>query len=242
LRALFLLLLLANLLFLAWNQWIAVPRAPVASVGAGTPAGSTAIRLREEIAPGATQATAMSGASATGLGAEATCASFGPFEDTAAAEAAAARLQKLGFIARLRSSVDEIRVGLWVRVPNLPTPEDAANALAALQRAGFTDAYVLSDGTPGNTVSLGVFGDRAKAEQVAETIRRAGFAPETSDRLRTMDVVWLDIDRQSNGGLPPLEALQPEAAASLPLEIRACAAEPAADDVGPSASAATPAA
>ena len=45
-------------------------------------------------------------------------------------------------------------------------------------------------GSPGNAVSLGVFGDRSKAEQVAETVRKAGFTPETSDRLRTMDVFY----------------------------------------------------
>ena len=115
-----------------------------------------------------------------------------------------------------------MRVGLWVRVPNLATPDDAAGALSALQMAGFADAYVVSDGTPGNTVSLGVFADRAKAEQVAEAVRKAGFTPEMSDRLRTMDVVWLDIDRQANGGLPALEEIQPGAGTGTMMDMRAC--------------------
>jgi hypothetical protein len=223
LRTLFLLLLLANLLFLAWTRWVVVPGTNAPVPAARSQPGTTPIKLRHEVrgAESSPQAEAMAGSTEPPL--EATCVSIGPFVEPAAVEAAAGRLQRLGFLARSRSSVDEVRVGLWVRVPSLPTPEDAANALAALQAAGLSDAYVVSDGSPGNTVSLGVFGDRARAEQVAETVRKAGYTPETSDRLRTMDVFWLDIDRQANGGLPALDAVEPEpGAAGLPLEMRAC--------------------
>jgi hypothetical protein len=102
-------------------------------------------------------------------------------------------------------------------VPNLPTPADAANVLAALQMAGIGDAYVVSDGSPGNTVSLGVFSDRARAEEVAGIVRKAGYTPETSDRLRTMDVFWLDIVRAENGGYTRLKPRAAEPAAGLPL-------------------------
>ena len=106
---------------------------------------------------------------------EATCVSVGPFVDSAGSEAAAARLGRLGFVTKPRSSAEEVRVGLWVRVPNLPTPDDAANALAALQRAGFTDAYIVNDGSPGNTVSLGVFGDRGKENGSPQPCARPGL-------------------------------------------------------------------
>ena len=53
-------------------------------------------------------------------------------------------------------------------------------------------------------------------------MRKAGFKPETSDRLRTMDVFWLDIDRQANGSLPTLDAVESNPAPDLPLEMRAC--------------------
>ena len=221
-RALFLLLLLINLLFLAWTRWVVVPPAVVTSFSAGTQAGSTPIKLRQEVPADAATATASQAPSRADSAVEATCVSLGPFLEPAAVEKTAARLTQLGFVARQRSSVDEVRVGLWVRVPNLATPDDAANALASLQLAGLSDAYVVSDGSPGNTVSLGVFADRGRAEQVAATVRKAGFKPETSDRLRTMDVFWLDIDRQANGGLPTLDAVESNPAPDLPLEMRAC--------------------
>ena len=229
-RALFLLLLLANLLFLAWARWVVSTPSSTPAFSAGTQTGTTPIRLREEVAadPGIAQQTQAPVRSQPLL--EAACVSLGPFLEPAMADAAVERLRRLGFVARSRASVDEVRVGLWVRVPNLPTPADAANVLAALQMAGIGDAYVVSDGSPGNTVSLGVFSDRARAAEVAGIVRKAGYTPETSDRLRTMDVFWLDIYRAENGGLPPLEAAQPEPAAGLPLEMRAC---PGATTVAP---------
>lgn len=224
LRALFLLLLLANLLFLAWTRWFDVSPTGTTAFTDGTQAATSPIRLREEVggdAEGAGIRQPAAAAPAEPLLA-ATCVSLGPFVESTLADAAAERLRRLGFVARSRASVDEVRVGLWVRITNLPTPADAANALAALQTAGIADAYVVSDGSPGNTVSLGVFSDRSRAEEVAGIVRKAGYTPETSDRLRTMDVFWLDIDRAENGGLPPLETVQPEAGAGLPLEMRAC--------------------
>jgi hypothetical protein len=74
----------------------------------------------------------------------------------------------------------------------------------------------------GTVVSLGVFESRERAEQVAEIARRPGFAPQAVDRFRTADVVWLDIDRQANAGLPGLEVLQGAEGTSSRLELRAC--------------------
>jgi hypothetical protein len=222
-RVLFLLLLLANILFLAWSHWIYVPPAlgeqPVAS---NTTGRLKPIRLQNEPRLASTSpATGVNGRAPGSAGA-ASCVSVGPFIEQAPADGVMETLQRLGFSSRLRASVDEVRVGSWVRVPNLPTPEDAASALATLQAAGLGDAYIVTDEEPGNTVSLGVFADPARAAEVSDLVVKAGFAPETSDRLRTMDVFWLDVDRRANGSLPTLESLGNAPAGALPLEFRAC--------------------
>ena len=221
-RALFLLLLLANLVLLAWSTWIAPP-APLA--GAATPSAPDrgAIRLLRESAPAAAPSQAATGASPD-LGGVA-CVSAGPFLERAQADAAVAQLQRLGFTSRLRSSQDPVRVGHWVRVPDLATPEDAENALAALKAAGLQDAYIVRDDTPGNVVSIGVFADAGRAADAVEAARKAGFAAQTSDRTRTSDVFWLDIDRHENGGLPAMDLLGTGRAESQPpLEMRPCPA------------------
>jgi hypothetical protein len=231
-RVLFLLLLLANVLFLAWTRWV-VPETPAThNVPAAGGRELQPIRLRAE-APNATAASAAD-SSGSGLPAAA-CVSIGPFIDPAHAAAANAQLERLGFTSRRRVSQDEVRVGYWVRVPNLATPADATNALATLRAAGLDDAYVLAEGEPENTVSVGVFADARRAAEVATRVQKAGFTAETSDRLRLLEVLWLDIDKQANGGLPSLESLGSPPAGGLPYEMRACPGGNPVGDVTPPA-------
>ena len=230
-RVLFLLLLLANVLFLAWTRWV-VPVTP-AVIDTPAPGGRELqpIRLRAESPNASATADDTSGA---GLLA-ASCVSVGPFIDPAHAAAANAQLQRLGFTSRRRVSQDEVRVGYWVRVPNLATPADATNALVALQAVGLGDAYVLAEGEPDNTVSVGVYADPRRAAEVSARVQKAGFSPETSDRLRMLEVLWLDIDRQANGGLPSLESLGTPPEGGLPYDMRACPASNPVGDVTPPA-------
>ncbi len=234
-RVLFLLLLLANVLFLAWTRWV-VPVTP-ATVGMAAPGGRELqpIRLRAE-APNET-ATPAADLSGAGLLAAA-CVSVGPFIDPAHAAAANLQLERLGFNSRRRVSQDEVRVGYWVRVPNLATPADATNALATLQAAGLSDAYVLAESEPDNTVSVGVYSDPRRAAEVSAMVQKTGFTAETSDRLRLLEVLWLDVDRQANGGLPSLESLDTQPEGGVPYDMRAC---PAASPVGDVTSPANPA-
>lgn len=222
-RALFLLLLLANVLFLAWTQWVEVPAAAQRSATTGSAGALQPIRLQREVTGAPSPATTGGETAGNALDVTAAaCVSAGPFATQAQAAAASADLQRLGFTSHLRKATDDVRVGTWVRVEDLATPEDANNALVALHTAGLHDAYVLNEGGPGTTVSVGVYADPHRAEEVAQAVTRAGFTPQASDRRRTLDVVWLDIDRQSNGGLPSLDALGPPVEGGLPLELRAC--------------------
>jgi hypothetical protein len=221
-RTLALLLLLANLLFAAWAYWVAPPRAPAA--GRATPAATDAgtIRLLRE-------APVESGPAVAGelTAADVACVSAGPYLERSLAEQAEARLQALGFTVRLREAREDVHVGDWVRVEELATPEDAANALAQLRTAGITDAYLLGDDeapeAPGTVISLGVFADRAAAVQAETIARMSGLEPRTVERRREADVFWLDIDRRESGGLPALEQLEAGAEGRLPpIELQRC--------------------
>lgn len=231
-RALFLVLLLANLLYFAWTRWVVPPATVARDVATAAADELRPIRLQQEALAAQSADTSGQGAALPADVAAASCVSLGPFAAETQANRAADALRRLGFAARLRAAQDEVRVGYWVRVPHLATPVDAGNALAALQAAGLTDAYVITDEAPGTAVSIGVYANAAQAATVAATVERAGFAPETSDRFRTLDVFWLDIDRQANGGIPALEDLGPAEAESLPREVRAC---PSAPVTGPAA-------
>jgi hypothetical protein len=223
-RALFLLLLLANLLLLAWSTWIAPP---VALAGTATPSATDrdAIRLISE-PPRAAGATRTSAAARSPLDlGGVTCVSAGPFLEQAQAEAVLAQLQRLGFTSRLRPSRDEVRVGHWVLVADLATAEDAANAVVALRAAGLGDAEVVKEDPPRNVVSIGVYAEASGAAEAVEIARKTGFTAQESDRTGPADVVWLDIDRHDNGGLPPMDLLGAGRSEAMPpLEMRPCPA------------------
>jgi hypothetical protein len=231
LRVLFLLLLLANVLFLAWTQWVVRPPAAAREVTAASQRVQP-IRLQRELtAQGTDDATPGALADLQ----SAACVSVGPFIAPAHADMARSQLERLGFTTRSRVAQDEVRVGYWVRVSDLATAADATNALATLQAAGLGDASVVTEGEPDTVVSVGVYADPRKAAEVAATVQGAGFTPETSDRLRTLEVLWLDIDRQGNGGLPALDALGPPPEGALPYDMRACPGSSDAADVTPTA-------
>ncbi len=232
-RKLFLLLLLINILFLAWSRWIAPParlsgHAKLSSEDPG------AIRLIEELSPADdASAPGASGAvpPAAGLtGAQAgapvvagvSCVSAGPFLSQGQAQAAADRLGRLGFASRLRAATEELRIGSWVRVDGLATVTDAEATRDALREAGVDEAYVVNDGTPGITVSLGVFTEVERAVQVVDLARSAGFSAQLSDRYRTAEVFWLDVDRNANAGLPPVEDLRGPDVGQPAFELRPC--------------------
>jgi len=232
-RALVLLLLLANLLFAAWVHWVAPSRAPAAGRATPTAADTGSIRLLREAQE---RPEAAAGASATLQLTDAAlaCVSVGPYLERPVAEQAEARLVRLGFAVRLRESLESVRVGDWVRVEDLATPEDAANALEQLRAAGVADAYLLTEEAPGTVISLGVFTEPERAEQARMIAKMAGFEPRTVERTREADVSWLDIDRQASAGLPSLEQLGADSAGRLPgIGLRRCpAAEPQADAAG----------
>jgi hypothetical protein len=224
-RALVLLLLLANLLFAAWTHWVAPSRAPVAGRVTPSATDSGAIRLLRE-APVSADAAASGGEPALDLSdAALACVSAGPYLARSQAQQAEARLARLGFVVRRRESRESVRAGDWVRVEDLATPEDAANALAQLKAAGIADAYVLTDEAPGTVISLGVFAESERAEQARVIARMAGFEPRTLERAREADVVWLDIDRKASAGLPSPEQLGADTTGQVPgIGLRRCPA------------------
>ena len=222
-RALFLLLVLANVLFFGWSRWVAPTHAGTTSVTGERPRLQT-IRLVTEQPIDARPAANSAVPVAAELAANADCMTAGPFLEPARAQAAAGRLRDQGFALDLRESRDEVWVGQWVRLDRLPNADAAASALAGLRAAGLTDAYLLADESPGTVISLGVYADTQRALDIAGLARDAGYEATIGDRYRTADVVWLDIDRRTNAGLPALDALQESAGSSTRLELRPCPA------------------
>jgi hypothetical protein len=220
-RALFLLLLLANVLFFGWSRWVAPSQAASLSLTSSQP-NLRSIRLITEQSASGMEPGPADRSPRRDAAALADCMSAGPFLEPSRAQAAATRLRDQGFTLDVRESRDEVWVGQWVRLDQLPNADASTAALAGLRAAGLTDAYLLTDEAPGTVISLGVFADVQRAQDIAGLARDAGYEATIGDRFRTADVTWLDIDRRSNEGLPALEPLQASAGAAARLELRPC--------------------
>jgi hypothetical protein len=210
-RNLFLALVLLNLAFAAWENWYAEPQRPVRrSVGTGAP-GITlvdeAVRQRQASTPtprpGADGGPDRSVESAPEL-----CASIGPFADAAASGAAADSLVRAGYEVAARTAPGEVWVGRWVYLDGLATRGDADGAVSALADAGIPETFVIADSGGGYLVSLGIFSEEARAEQLARQATDLGFTPTIADRTRAGEAFWLDV-KSAGGRIAALEAVGP---------------------------------
>ncbi len=219
-RAFALLLILANICFFFWSQYIDVPEAvvrpPVMQAGKPLPR----LVLAKERSPDAEAR----------LTSELSCISVGPFGSAADVDKALQRLSDAGFTSNSRIEQGDIFVGYWVSLQGFATRADAQETLTRLQAAGITDAYIMPDaespGAPSNVLSLGLFSEQSRALARRDAIARLGFEPQMQSRTRHGEVRWLDVNLQEPGQLIDPALLQPESGGIVRLETRACPQTP----------------
>lgn len=217
-RAFVLLLILANVCFFFWAQYIDVPEA--APIAAALPEAKRPPRLvlaKEQSSEAASSSDAA-------LTSELTCISVGPFAANTELEQVARRLQDAGFSATPRTEAGEVFAGYWVSLQGFATRADAEQALKRLHVSGVTDAYILPEENPPNVLSLGLYTDQSRAEQRRDAIAKLGFQPQVTNRMRSGEVHWLDVTLQEPGQLIEPTLLQPDSGGIVRLETTACPA------------------
>lgn len=243
-RALGLALLLANVLFFAWSQWLAsdapsappsaapvdVPKLVLASEAdvpssEARPAADAPRRIAESPpAPSVPAAAASPADSAELLTGVARCVSIGPFRDLAEATQGSAALRGTGHDPRTRVAEGEVWAGLWVHLADLPTRSEAQRAMALLKQRGITDAYIMPAADRSTVISLGIFSEPARAQTRADDVRALGFTPTIADRTRTGTVYWIDVDLKPTDGFINPADIPSEAGKISRLEVDACPA------------------
>ncbi len=241
-RALGLALLLANVLFFAWSQWLASDAAPppaaapavdvptlVLAREAGKPtsepgpATETPQRVAEAgPAPAATDSASPPVESADLIESVARCVSIGPFRDLAEATQGSAALRGSGHDPRTRVAEGEVWAGLWVYIAGLPSRSEAQRAMTLLKQRGITDAYIMPAADRSADISLGIFSEPSRAQKRADDVRALGFTPTIADHARTGQVYWIDVDLSPTDGFINPADIPTEAGKITRLEIRAC--------------------
>ena len=190
-RALFFLLVLANLLFYAWHAGYLNPNPESAG---------EAVRLSQQISPdkirivGATEAAKLAKKTPKAL-ACVDWGSFPPLEFERVQVLLAAMNPAPKFTAR---RVDE-STGWWVFLPPQPNKPAAEKKGAELKQLGIIDFFVISEDGPNKlSISLGVFKTEEAARNYVDTLEKKGVktarAAERETRVARSILQFREVD------------------------------------------------
>lgn len=205
-RAVFFLLLFANLVFVAWAEWIDVPPAAPAN---DSYAKLPRLKLVDEMPrgqktppPGNARKTVLEPPAPASR-----CVSIGPFLDEPSAARGSSILQEKGFNPRPRAEQGEVSKGFWVYLSDLKTDREVTRALRSLQQSHVEDAHLTPDSGDVNRISVGIFSERDRAERRAQSLRKLGLEPQIAERKLPGKIFWMDVDIVPGGTEPTAEAL-----------------------------------
>jgi len=213
-RTLALLLVLLNVCFLFWAQYIDVADQTGGAVSSQVEVNARRLQLANERSEGAI-VTRKSPILQS-------CISIGPFAELNDVNAVQLRLQGAGFNASLRTEHGEVFAGYWVSLPAFGSRLEAETALAKLHTSGVGDAYLLAEETPPNVISLGLFSEQGNADRRRDEVNKLGFAATIQSRTRSGEQVWLDVKLRQPGQEIDPALLQPQVGAILRLDSKAC--------------------
>ena len=205
-RAALLLLLLANLAFFAWSQWLAPKQA---ALPISPKVDAPRLQLVAENSP----------AAASGNG---RCVTVGPFATNELAARARQTLNDSGYTSLPREVTTSVFEGYWVYLESPPTESAERRLLDRLKRGGITDAAAIGELGAARRISLGVFSDEARAASQSEKVAKLGLLPQIVAREKPGTAIWLDLTLKSDA--PPLEG-QKFPAGETELEFKSCQPE-----------------
>ena len=219
-RSLCLVLILSNILYLAWSQFIDVDFAGYAELQAGNE-GTPAIALASENPNTNANTVKEQPKPVAGPNATSECVSVGPFASLPEATRAAATLSAAGFNFKQRVEQGELWAGYWVYVPDLSAPGAAESAIRQLQERGVEDVFLLpGERTP--VLSLGVFVDVDRTRRRAEVAQELGLKVRMTDRKRTGSVYWIDATSAAPGQTLEPAMFPPEPGKIVRIELQPC--------------------
>lgn len=234
-RVIFVALLLINLLYMAWAEWIDVPPPPQPNPIASLPR----LKLASDLPPDRRAAAPAKMALQT---AAPQCVSVGPFTDPAIAARAVEVLKAKNFAPQQRAAELQAVRRYWVYLDNLSSDAAVTRVLHRLERAGIDDAEAMPPQAGGRRISLGLFDATARAQRRLNAVRSMGFKPVMAERMLPGTVYWLDLTLASNAVAVPLKEVSDLAPAGSgnPISVQSCPAATVSATLPPSTATAAP--
>jgi hypothetical protein len=199
-RILFLLLLAANIGMAAW-LWLAptpgqqLPAvepgvAPLVLLAEKDPASASSLAAEMAVAPESVDRDP-----------DRSCVSLGPFPTQSDLRRAMAALTPLVERIQFRERLVVQSRGFNVFLPAPATREESLSVARQLSARGVRDYYVVTAGRQQNTISLGLFRERANAERRRSEIAALGFAPAIAERTEQSPVYWIDYAQRPGAAI-----------------------------------------
>ena len=194
-KNLLLLLLLANILYFLWGMFVEEPPPPgvaiIEEADFGPPLEIAGERRSDGAAGRVSDLDALVGPS---------CATLGPFKIPEEANRAAVTFSESGMTARVRVTEAEVFVGHWVQIRDVADDATAEEMLGKLSRAGMKEAYLVRTDDEGLKISLGLFQELDRAENVELDARALDLPAEIGPRMGERTVYFVDIALPQGAG------------------------------------------
>ena len=204
-RAALLLLLLANLAFFAWSQWLAPKDA---QLPVSPKVNAPRLQLARESQPS--------------VSANGRCVTVGPFATNELAARARQTLNDSGYSSLPREVATRAFDGYWVYLESPPSESGERRLLDRLKNGGIAEAQPMGDLGATRRISLGIFSDETRAAVQSEKVAKLGLLPQIEAREKPGTAIWLDLTLKSDS--PPLEGSK-FPAGDAELEFKPCPTE-----------------
>lgn len=202
-------------MYFAWANWVDTPPLPPVNEALER---LPRLKLVSEL-PGAKRPATNTRTAITGTQ---PCMSVGPFPDIVNVARASGLLAARGFVPRQRAEAAETSEGYWVYVGGMKSEVETDRVRVKLERSGIKDALVMpATADAGRRVSLGLFSDRAHAEQRAQAVRKIGFKAEVAEHKLAGTVYWIDLAPRPGMTTVPIQDLFAEGVGSR-IAVQAC--------------------
>ena len=186
----FLLLLVLNILYFAWQQAQPVQRPKEVPTMALQASEEKTLRLLSE------STSALTKREATPSMRETVCLYLGPFDEAGEAGRVEQRLLSLDISAERRALDAQAGVDYWVYLPPLASRQASLMQLKELQ-ARKIDSYLISQGDLANGISLGIFPRQDSANNVLSRLTEAGYSAQLRELPRAHRAYWLRVAPKS---------------------------------------------
>ena len=195
------LLLLANLSYMAWNFYYPAEQSNV-MVRAPSRQASRSLQLLSEVSP-------VTGSGQPGLSEQnelSSCISLGVFNNTDESDFLVTALLERGLQARAELLPTEETVNYRVYMPPFNSDTAARQTLNELQQSNI-ESFIITTGEFSGGISLGLFSQQELALGLQESLAGQGFATSIEDIVATSNEIWVTIEGLSQGLLQGSELL-----------------------------------